>query len=610
MKRAVIAIICMVCLLCAGLVTPTKMVEAAGSIYYVGKNGSNSNNGSINSPWQTINYAAQKVTAGDTVNIETGTYNERIFPAHSGSAGNPITYQNYNGESVIIDGTGLSCSGLFLFQGTNYMNISGLTIENSLAAGDGNGIYLQGASNINIANCTITNTVASGIAAYDFSGKHCSNITATNCTIYGTNTGSDLEAISFRTVQTFTISNCIVHNTSTQIGIGIGVGCTNGLVYGNTVYNTGAMGIYIDSQGAAESNISIYNNVCYNNPQAGIGLSSENNGGQYPQTGISIYNNICYNNVMGFSVGSISVPSNTFSFNLINNTFYGNSYEAISLGTYSYIASAVIRNNISDGSNNAILMAMHGSGSNVTIDHNLFYSSGSYNSSNIYGTNYIQANPLLTNPTSNFALQSGSSAIGAGTATGASTVDYVGTARANPPCIGAYEYATASPVNNNPGPAPTTNGSLGYNSGTTAYSPSVGNIHFSTPGYTGVNATGISMSALVSNTDGANAHNVQLGIYTLSGSTYSLVAATGSISVPARTAGVWVTGNFTTSPSLSLSTTYYLGIKTDNLAVEFWYGTSPSAEVYGQSATFATWPTTFSTQYADFPGQIAVLVNY
>jgi hypothetical protein len=425
--------------------TPVQHVSASPSVYYVSKTGKDSNPGTEAQPWLTVTKAANTMIAGDTVYVETGTYNERVFPAHSGSTGSPITYQNYNGQSVIINGTGLSYSGLFLFQGTSYINISGLTIENSLAAGDGNGIFLQGASNINITNCTITNTVAAGIAAYDFVGKHCSNIKVSNCTIYGTNTGSNLEAISCRTVQTFTISNCIVHDTGTQIGIGMGIGCTNGSVYGNSVYNTGAMGIYVDSEGAAESNISIYNNVCHNNAQAGIGLSSENTNGQYPQTGISIYNNICYSNVLGFSVGSVSVPSNTFSFTLINNTFYGNSYRAISLGTYSYIASGIIRNNIIVGTSNAILMAMSGSGANVTIDHNLFYSTGSYNSSNIYGTNYLKSNPLLTNPTSNFALQSASPAIGAGSVTGAPAIDYAGITRPNPPSVGAYEYII-SPV--------------------------------------------------------------------------------------------------------------------------------------------------------------------
>jgi len=44
------------------------------------------------------------------------------------------------------------------------------------------------------------------------------------------------------------------------------------------------------------------------------------------------------------------------------------------------------------------------------------------------------------------------------------------------------------------------------------------------------------MSALVSNADTSSAHNIQLAIYTLSGSTYSLVAQTNSISIPANAA--------------------------------------------------------------------------
>ena len=47
-----------------------------GNIYYVSNSGSNSNNGSLNSPWKTIQQAADNVQAGDKVYIMPGTYNE------------------------------------------------------------------------------------------------------------------------------------------------------------------------------------------------------------------------------------------------------------------------------------------------------------------------------------------------------------------------------------------------------------------------------------------------------------------------------------------------------------------------------------------------------
>jgi Putative Ig domain/Right handed beta helix region/Dockerin type I domain len=426
---------------------PVQRVSASTSVYYVSKTGNDSNVGTLASPWLTISHAASTATAGSTVNIETGTYNEEPSVAHSGTAGNPIIFQNYSGEVVTISGTGKTSDYLFACHSVSYITISGLTLENDTYDINGKGIDIEGSSNIIVQNCMVVTTDSAGILSWYYGSTPSTNITITGCEVTNVCLEGNLEAISLRTTNGFTINNCIVHGTGTQIGICTAIGCTNGSIYGNTVYNIQAMGIYIDSEGATESNFSIYDNICYGCLQAGIGLSSENTNGQYPVTGISIYNNVLYGNVEGFSVGSISVPANTFSFTFINNTLYNNSYEGISLGNYSYISSAVIRNNILDGSSNAILIAMSGSGSNVTVDHNLFYNSGSYNSSNIYGTNYIQANPLLTNPASNFALQLGSPAIDAGASVGAPFTDYMGTARPQGSGydIGAYEYIVSTP---------------------------------------------------------------------------------------------------------------------------------------------------------------------
>ena len=239
-------------------------------------------------------------------------------------------------------------------------------------------------------------------------------------------------------------NDCTVHD-STKEGIDCSIGCTNGSIHNCTVYNV-KEGIYVDPEQTAESNISIYDNLVYNCPDNGIILSSELNGTQQSMTGISIYNNILYGNAVGFSVGSISVPANTFSFTFINNTIYNNSYGGITLGNASYILSGIVRNNIIVGTSGNILTSLSGSGSQVVIDHNLFYNPGGYNASNIYGTNYIQADPLFNNPPTDFSLQSGSPAINAGSATAAPATDYIGTSRPQGVGydIGAYEYKTVS----------------------------------------------------------------------------------------------------------------------------------------------------------------------
>jgi hypothetical protein len=78
---------------------------AAGNVYYVAQSGgSDSNPGTLASPWATIQKAANTMVAGDTTYIETGTYRETVTPAHSGTNGNPITYAAYNGETVTVSG--------------------------------------------------------------------------------------------------------------------------------------------------------------------------------------------------------------------------------------------------------------------------------------------------------------------------------------------------------------------------------------------------------------------------------------------------------------------------------------------------------------------------
>src|SRR5271155_4479601 len=81
------------------------------STYYVSTKGSDSNSGTMSSPWQTIQHAANSVSAGATVYVFGGVYHEAVnFPA-SGTASAPITFQSYPGQTAVIDGTGVKCCG-------------------------------------------------------------------------------------------------------------------------------------------------------------------------------------------------------------------------------------------------------------------------------------------------------------------------------------------------------------------------------------------------------------------------------------------------------------------------------------------------------------------
>jgi len=84
------------------LLTLLFSLSSVSQEIYVAKNGNDSNAGTINSPYLTISKAATEAVAGTTVFIREGTYEETLSPSNSGTSGNPIIFQSYPNEKVII----------------------------------------------------------------------------------------------------------------------------------------------------------------------------------------------------------------------------------------------------------------------------------------------------------------------------------------------------------------------------------------------------------------------------------------------------------------------------------------------------------------------------
>ena len=74
---------------------------------FVSPTGSDSNTGRIASPFKTIQKAATVAVAGDIVKIREGVYRETVTPANSGTSGNPIIFESYQNENVVVSGTEL-----------------------------------------------------------------------------------------------------------------------------------------------------------------------------------------------------------------------------------------------------------------------------------------------------------------------------------------------------------------------------------------------------------------------------------------------------------------------------------------------------------------------
>ncbi|MEO0844919.1 MAG: right-handed parallel beta-helix repeat-containing protein [Cyanobacteria bacterium J06648_1] len=75
--------------------------------YFVAVNGLDSNPGTINRPFKTIQKCATLVKPGETCWLRAGVYREEVKPSVSGTESNPITFAAYEDEAVTISGTEL-----------------------------------------------------------------------------------------------------------------------------------------------------------------------------------------------------------------------------------------------------------------------------------------------------------------------------------------------------------------------------------------------------------------------------------------------------------------------------------------------------------------------
>lgn len=120
--------------------------EDDGLRYVDGATGDDGDAGTIDAPWATIGKANATVEAGQTVYIKEGHYTDAgISPAVTGTAANPITYQAFEDDVVVIEEVTLGID----MNDKNFVTISGIQFTNV------DGFYrILGGTNNTITNCT------------------------------------------------------------------------------------------------------------------------------------------------------------------------------------------------------------------------------------------------------------------------------------------------------------------------------------------------------------------------------------------------------------------------------------------------------------------------
>ncbi len=149
------------CLWVIGLLCAPAATSNAATYYVANTNGaaSDTNAGTLASPWLTIGHAAATAVAGDIVRVEAGTYNERVEINTTGTNGAWINY--------VADGRAI-CRGFDLFA-VNYIRIVGFEITHTnIVSGSAytRGILMSGVcSHIDIIDNWIHNVQDSCILA-------------------------------------------------------------------------------------------------------------------------------------------------------------------------------------------------------------------------------------------------------------------------------------------------------------------------------------------------------------------------------------------------------------------------------------------------------------
>jgi hypothetical protein len=368
----------------------------SGTCYYVSPTGSDSNAGTSDAPFLSIQRAADVVNPGETVIVEDGVYtssnSNMVVVSRGGTSGAWVTFISQHPWGAKLDGQNASRSAAFALY-ASYVRVQNFEIYGIANGAPG------GATAFDIENSSgFVNIVGNNIHGI---GKICTD------SAYGQ------DAI-FTAVHDVTIERNVIHDVG-RFAPGEN-GCTNSLPY----YMNHDHGIYIDTdpgQGYNSYNVVVQNNVFYNNAR---GWSIQ----IYPGT---VDHLVIVNNTFAFPnpyrAGQILVGTNTTNSFIGNNLFYQPNIAAIDFDsdTGSQSDSLTVAYNLSTaGIDNYASPA-----SGVTLSNNL---------ANVAST------PLMVDPTNfDFRLSSGSPAIGAGTATNAPGTDYNGFPRPNPPSIGAYE---------------------------------------------------------------------------------------------------------------------------------------------------------------------------
>lgn len=461
------------------LVVQTTAAQSITAVeWHVAPNGSDDNDGSAAAPFASPQKAFDAVQPGETVVINAGTYNvDKALELHNkqGTAAQPILVR---GEGMpILKVTNQDdiavWRGLIDIVDSSYLTVQGVRLENS----GWFGFKVEGGNNITLEENETFISLASAIYTSETTDVQIvRNDVSRFCDIGEyVRTSTCQEGISVVKTDGFEVGWNKVHSSPQGKnlkpgggeGIDIKEGSKNGMVHHNEVYDLPQIGIYVDAWDRLTENIDVYANRIYRTA-SGMVVGAENGG---TVRNVSVYNNVIYDNgYHGIIISKVSKDGPRENIHIYNNTVVNNGYTenkppwctlwgcnnwGYGLRLETTAASNVsIHDNIFTDNVSAPVFVEYGAESKVSINTNLMYPEGAEDRA-LKGNNPIIEEPNFVDAVArNYRLGVGSPAIGVGIGGESLNVDIDGNPRdPNALDLGAYAFqGTASP---NPTPTPT-----------------------------------------------------------------------------------------------------------------------------------------------------------
>ena len=338
----------------AGLIMAVVMIlgntvntKAAVNDYYVSPTGNDANPGTASAPFRTFVKANSVLTAGSTLYIYAGIYNQQLRISKSGTSSAGITVLPLGGR-VAIDVLNTTAPALDVR--ASYVTVSGLEVRNATDVC----VNLAG-SNITVSGLVVHECWNHGIQA-----NNSSIIKILNSRVYrsarsnrahvlssGWGSGIKIRESNFVWIQ----SNTIYNND----GEGIAARGTNVVMRGNIVYDNYSVNIYTNSENSLIERNFVYctpNSGFERNglPAMGIGLGEE----YYAGWGARLRNARVLNNIVAFCRNGVRylgadagvVGGGLKSALIAYNTLYGSTNAALSIAYESAQSGNLIANNI------------------------------------------------------------------------------------------------------------------------------------------------------------------------------------------------------------------------------------------------------------------------